>query len=104
MDDWKDELHSFFRPEDDHRLDATRAQASRFLEDIVLPAFADVAQELARSGRAVRTSRSGSSATAIVRESRRDEFRFTVAVQVLPDGLLQPLMSMEYSSRSGSSR
>lgn len=104
MDDWKGELHSYFRPEDDHRLDAPRAEVSRFIQDIVLPAFADVAHELASYGREVRTSSSDTSATAVVRDRGRDEFRFTVEVQVLPDGLLQPLMSAEYSSRSGSSR
>ncbi len=104
MDDWKDELHYFFRPEDDHRLDAPRAEASRFIQGIVLPAFADVAHELASSGREVRTSSSGASATAVVRDRGRDEFRYTVEVQFLPDGVLQLLMSAEYSSRSGSSR
>jgi hypothetical protein len=102
MDDWKSELHDFFRPEDDHQRDAPQAEASRFIQDIVLPAFADVAQELARYGRKVRTSRSDASATAVVRDRRPDEFRFTVEVPVHPDGRLQPLMTAEYSSRSGS--
>jgi len=106
MDDWKGELHYFFRPEDDHRLDGPRAEASRFIQDSVLPAFADIAQELASYGREVRTSRSGTSATAVVRDRGRDEFTFTVQVQFLPNGVLQPVMSAEYSSHSrfGSSR
>ncbi|MGO8950464.1 MAG: hypothetical protein ACLQUY_22955, partial [Ktedonobacterales bacterium] len=40
-------------------------------------------------------------ATAVVRDSGRDEYTFTVEVQILPDGVLKPLMTMEYSSRSG---
>ncbi|HEX6541030.1 MAG TPA: hypothetical protein VF040_04685 [Ktedonobacterales bacterium] len=102
MDDWKGELHDFFRPGEDHRLDAPLGEASRFIQDIVLPAFADVAQELASYGRGVRTSSSGTSATAVVRDRRPDEFRFTVEVDIHPDGLLQPIMTVEYSSRSGS--
>ncbi|MGO8947856.1 MAG: hypothetical protein ACLQUY_09365, partial [Ktedonobacterales bacterium] len=61
MDDWKDELHYFFKPDDDHRLDSPRAETSRFIQDIVLPAFADVAHELASYGREVRTSKGGTS-------------------------------------------
>lgn len=70
----------------------------------MLPAFADVAHELASYGREVRTSSSGTSATAVVRDRGRDEYSFTVEVQVLPDGLLQPLIRMECSSQSGASR
>ncbi len=102
MNDWKGELHDFFRPEDDHRRDAPQAEASRFIQDIVLPAFADVAEELSRYGLKVRTSRSSASATAVVRERGPDEFRFTVEVELHPDDRLQPLMTAEYSSRSGS--
>jgi hypothetical protein len=106
MDDWKDELHYFFQPEDDDRPDSPRAEASRFIQDSVLPAFADVAQELASYGREVHTSRSGTSATAVVRDHRWDEFTFTVEVLFLPNGILQPRISAEYSSRSrfGASR
>ena len=102
MDDWKGELHDFFRPEDDHQRDASARGASRFIQDIVLPAFADVAQELARYGLKVRTRRSDASATVVVRDRRSDEFRFTVDAQFLPGGLPQPVMTAEYSSQSGS--
>ena len=71
-----------------HQRDAPQAEASRFIQDIVLPAFADVAQELARYGLKVRTSRSDASATVVVRDRRPDEFRFTVEVPFHPDGRL----------------
>lgn len=102
MDNWKSELHDFFRPEDDHRREAPQVEVSRFIQDIVLPAFADVAQELASYGRKVRTSSSGASARAVVRDRGPDEFRFTVEVEFHPDGQLQPVMTAEHSSRSGS--
>lgn len=101
MDDWKGELHDFFRPEDDHQRDASAQGASRFIQDIVLPAFADVTHELASYGREVRTRSSGTSATAVVRDRGPDEFRFTVEIEFHPDGGLQPIMTAEYSSRSG---
>ena len=102
MDDWKGEIHDFFKPDDDHQRKAARTDASRFIQDIVLPAFADVAHELANYGREVRTSRSDDSATALVRGRGRVEFRFTVDAQFLPGGLPQPVMTAEYSSQSGS--
>lgn len=102
MDDWKDDLHFFFRPEDDHRLDEPRAQASQFIQDVVLPAFAEVAHELAGYGRELRITSRDASAIANIRNRGRDEFTFTVEVQFRPDGLLQPIWTSEYSLPGGS--
>lgn len=99
--DWRSELGSILkRPEPSKSDEVVRSELERFVADVVVPAFEDLSQELARYGRQASIRPAATSAALLVLFEGEEEMTFRVQGRMFPGGLL-PFADVRCRERKG---
>jgi len=101
MSDWRDQLGSILNEAAAQKVETKTTEFARFVADIVLPAFAEIAGELEKYGRQVLIRSSETSATMIVNSSHgEEEMIYRLQGRMFPQGEL-PYAEIRFRERKG---
>ncbi|MDA0990509.1 MAG: hypothetical protein O3A51_07140 [Verrucomicrobia bacterium] len=98
--DWRADLGSFLNKSEGKRIEPAGSELARFITDVVLPAFQDVADELERYGRTVVRRHTASSAVLIASNGTEEELTYRVQGRTFPNGVL-PYAEVRFRERKG---
>jgi len=99
MDNWRGSLGGFFR-EEEAKQQKESSDLTTFINNVVLPAFDQLAEELRRHGRSVTTRSSATTATLIVQREGEEEMRYRIQGRMFPNGVL-PFADIRCKERKG---
>ncbi|MDP6491335.1 MAG: hypothetical protein QGH42_06390 [Kiritimatiellia bacterium] len=88
MADWQNDLGSFFEQKEQTHAEQERSETERFLEDVAMPAYAQLKVELEKYGREVAIRETASAAAIAVQHGGMDEFRYSLQGRTFPEGIL----------------
>ncbi len=100
MADWQEELGTFFKQKEQTHAEKERSEVERFLEDVAMPAYAELKGELEKYGRQVTIRETASAATLTVQHGGTDEFRYSLQGRTFPEGIL-PFAELLSRERKG---
>ena len=101
MSDWRDQLGSILNEAAAHKVETKTTEYARFMSDVVLPAFAEIAGELEKYGRQVMIRSSETAATMIVNSNEGDEeMMYRLQGRTFPHGEL-PYAEIRFRERKG---
>jgi choline/glycine/proline betaine transport protein len=101
MTEWRESLDVFFKETEEARQrQEDGSELGRFIADIVLPAFEDVAQEMSKHGRYTITRDSGTSAAMMVYNEGDEEFTYRIQSRTFPNRVL-PVAEIRFRERKG---
>jgi hypothetical protein len=101
MTDWRDQLGSILNEAAAHKVETQTTEFARFMADVALPAFAEIAGELEKHGRQVLIRNSETSATMIVNSNRgEEEMIYRLQGRMFPQGEL-PYAEVRFRERKG---
>ena len=101
MSDWRDQLGSILNEAAAQKGETKATEFSRFMADIALPAFTEIASELEQYGRQVLIRSSETSATMIVNSNYgEEEMIYRLQGRMFPQGEL-PYAEIRFRERKG---
>ena len=101
MSDWRDKLGSILNEAAAHKVKTKQTEFERFMADVVLPAFTEIAGEIEKYGRQVLIRSSDTSATMIVNSTGgEDEMVYRLQGRMFPQGEL-PYAEIRFRERKG---
>jgi len=100
MAEWRQQLDSFFEKKVQLTPDKEITDFSRFIAEVVMPAFEEVAPELEKHGRSVLIRNSVSSAAMIITFSGEEEMTYRVQGRRYPNKVL-PYAEVRCRERRG---
>jgi hypothetical protein len=99
MSDWRADLGSTFR-KSEKRVQRQTSEMLRFINDIVIPAFTELRDELVTHRRDVTIRQTDSSVGMIVHFEGEEEITFRVQSRTYPSGIV-PYADLRYRERRG---
>ncbi|OVE75916.1 hypothetical protein BVX97_02975 [bacterium E08(2017)] len=99
MDDWKQNLGSFFEKEVSKSKEEL-PEFDQFILDVVIPAMQEIAAELKLHGRDVTVRNSQSSAAVIVCKDGDEEMTYRIQGRTFPNAVL-PFAEVRFRQRKG---
>mgnify|MGYP006295870863 CR=1 FL=1 len=100
MADWKNSLRSALDETRQTQHEKESTQMTRFLDDVVMPAFAELRDELEEHGREVVLRRADTTATLIVHYGGEEEITYRIQSRTFPNSIV-PFADIRYRERKG---
>jgi hypothetical protein len=100
MSDWRNKLSGIFEQRGEPRPSVEGSPLARFIADVVVPAFEDLAPELEKHGRSVIIRNALTSAAIIVSCNGEEEMTYRVQGRTLPTDVL-PYAEIRFRERKG---
>ncbi len=100
MNEWKDNLGSFFKEAEKKETQEKKSEAEMFISKVVAPAFKDLAAELEKHGRDVTVRISDTSAAIMINKDGEEELSYRMQVRMFPTGVL-PCAEIRFRQRGG---
>lgn len=100
MTDWRSNLGQVMRKTEEKKLEKEATQMAHFVQEVLVPAFAELRQELEQHDREVTIRHTDSSATLIVRYRGEEEITYRVQGRMFPSGIL-PYADVRCRERKG---
>jgi hypothetical protein len=101
--DWRRDLKGFFEKTEKSKQEEKGTEFSRFIAGVVVPAFEQIKEEMARHGREASIRDSGTSAQITVSLNGEEEIMYRVQGRTFPDRIL-PFAEIRYRERKGLKR
>jgi hypothetical protein len=100
MTDWRSNLGQVMRRTEEKKQEKEATQMAHFVQGVLVPAFAELRQELEQHDREVSIRHTDSSATLIVRYRGEEEISYRVQGRMFPSGVL-PFADVRCRERRG---
>lgn len=100
MTDWRSNLGQVMRRTEEKKQEKEATQMAHFVQEVLVPAFSELRQELEQHDREVTLRHADSSATIIVRYRGEEEITYRVQGRIFPSGVL-PFADVRYRERKG---
>lgn len=98
--DWKGDLGAFFTKTRKATEARKRPEFVRFIEEVVMPAFAVIREEMTRHGRTVTVRQTEASASVLIALNGVEEMMYRIQARTLPDRVL-PYAEIRARERRG---
>ena len=98
--DWKSQLNAFLGSPEQARPSQKGDDLAAFIDEVVLPAFGELDQELRKHGRDVTLRHTESSAALIVHRNGEEELSYRIQGRMFPHGVL-PFAQIRCRERKG---
>ena len=98
--DWRDNLREFFEETEDEQPDQGGKEFPRFIGEVAVPAFRELAGELEKHGRTATIRNSVTSAALIVQRAGEEEMTYRIQGRTFPDRTL-PYAEIRFRERRG---
>jgi len=100
MVEWQKKLEGFFQQSEKSKQDKLTSELARFIEDVVMPAFDAVKQEMEKHGRDVTIRNASTSASLSVHHGGEEELTYRVQGRIFPSRVL-PYVELRFRERKG---
>ena len=100
MADWRSNLGRFFEEKQAEEENPERSAFSRFILEVVVPAFEEIGAELEKHDREVIIRSAQTSAALIVSRDGEEEMTYRVRGRTYPNGML-PFAELRFRERKG---
>jgi hypothetical protein len=99
-DKWKNSLNSFFGDKKQEPVNREVSEMASFIENVAIPAFAEISGELQKHDRQTNVRNSETSAAIMVYKGREEEFTYRLQGRTFPSGVM-PYAEMRFRQRGG---
>lgn len=99
-ENWRSQLNSFLGAPRETGTPDKKDELAAFISDVVLPAFAELDQELRKHGRDVTLRHTEASAALIVQHNGDEELAYRIQGRMFPHGVL-PFAQVRFRERKG---
>ncbi len=99
-DQWKNTLGGFFGEKKTEPANRDVSEMAAFIENVALPAFAEISGELRKYARLTNIRNSETSATIMVLKGKDEEFTYRLQGRPFPNGIM-PYSEMRFRQRGG---
>jgi len=100
MADWRDKLGNFLEKAEQDKQESDVSDMARFVSDVAMPAFRELAPELEKHGRTVTLREANESASILVQFNGDEEITYRVQGRMFPNGVL-PYAEVRQRERKG---
>ncbi len=97
---WKNTLGGFFGEKKEEPANRDVSEMASFIENVALPAFAEISGELRKYSRLSNIRNSETSATIMVLRGKDEEFTYRLQGRTFPNGIM-PYAEMRFRQRGG---
>lgn len=97
---WKNTLGGFFGEKKEEPANRDVSEMASFIENVALPAFAEISGELRKYSRLSNMRNSETSATLMVLKGKDEEFTYRLQGRTFPNGIM-PYAEMRFRQRGG---
>ncbi len=97
---WKNTLGGFFGEKKEEPANRDVSEMASFIENVALPAFAEISGELRKYSRLSNIRNSDTSATLMVLKGKDEEFAYRLQGRTFPNGIM-PYAEMRFRQRGG---
>ena len=100
MADWRESLDGFFEKAEQGKKEEEISPFGRFISEVAVPAFSELASELEKHGRTVTVRTAAESAAIIVHCKGEEEITYRIQSRTFPNGVL-PYADVRFRERKG---
>ena len=100
MTDWQTTLDSLFEETRETKREKKETELSRFIQNVVNPAFEELRDQLTKHGRQVTMRETESSVVVLVHYEGKEELSYRIHGRLFPNGVL-PYAAIRFKERKG---